>query len=357
MNRVTILIVDDEIANQFLFEGLLSEHGYSTLFASSGTECLEMLKNNVPQLILLDVMMPNMNGMALLEILKKDENWKYIPVIMVSAKISSSDVEEALEKGAVDYIRKPFDEMELIARVRSGIRLKEYQDKLRGMVNLRNDFVKIISHDLRNPFTTIQGFAEKLLEAENLTDKQRLSLEYIIKTVEFSDDYFDKLLSWTLIHHGNFKLEFAEQDLAELIEGILHQQLDKVREKELKLKNELTPGIKLSLDPTFFRQAVTNLLSNAIKFTPRYGRIKFSVSRDDSGLALIISDSGVGMPAGFNIGILDKDSIVSSRKGTDGEMGTGIGLGICKKILDAHNFRLDFAGNMMGGTDSRIFFS
>lgn len=350
MDQPKILVVDDEPANRFLLEGLLTANGYAPLFAISGDECFHILEESPPDLILLDIMMPRMSGLEVLVKIINSEEWKNIPVIMVSAKTTSQDIQEALNQGAIDYIKKPFDEMELLARVKVGLRLKENEDKLRDMIRLRNDFIKIISHDLRSPFTAIHGFARILQKADNLTAEQKQSLSYIIQSVEFSDDYFNKLLSWTLLDHGDIKLKKETFRLKELLDNTIMIFSHKAEVKNISMLNEVDASIEITADQTYFRQAVANLVSNAIKFTKNDGRIVTSAISSENGISLSISDNGVGMPESITPEKLFRDSIASTRRGTEGEKGTGIGLSICKKILDAHHFGFTFTGNPQGGT-------
>ena len=196
MKTNKILIVDDEHANQFLIDGLLSENGYSTMIATDGEECIKLLENDIPDLILLDIMMPRMSGIQVLEKINNHPVWKEIPVIMISAKTASTDIQEALGMGAMDYIKKPFEEMELLARVKVGIRLKTKEDHLRDMIKQKEEFVRIISHDLRSPFLAINGFAELIVNDDNLVPEQKESLSKIIESVNYSQDYFNRLLNW-----------------------------------------------------------------------------------------------------------------------------------------------------------------
>ncbi|MBN1952089.1 MAG: hybrid sensor histidine kinase/response regulator [Bacteroidales bacterium] len=356
MTKLPILIVDDEVSNQFLLEGLLSVHGYHPILTSCAEECFKVLEERPPELILLDIMMPMMNGLDVLDTIMKHDVWKNIPVIMVSARTSSSDVEEALHKGAIDYIKKPFDEMELIARVRAGIRLKQNEDSLREMVKTRNEFVKIVSHDLRSPFTTIQGFAELLYRADNLLDKQKEMLEYIIKAIEFSDEYFNRLLTWTMLNQGDFRMEKAKHSLLGLIRNVIELFRLQMEEKNQKLTCTIPPETMIMADATFFMQAIANLLSNAIKFTPKGGEIKFFQQTHKGHPILILSDTGTGMPKEIIDAALVDNTILQTRKGTEGEKGSGIGLSISQKILEAHNFSLSFAENGSHGTDVIIRF-
>jgi len=346
-----ILIVDDERANQFLLENLLTANGYKTTTASDGEECLRKLENELPDLILLDIMMPHMSGIQVLERIVQHAVWKEIPVIMVTAKTSTYDVQEALGMGAIDYIKKPFEEMELLARVKVGVRLKEKEDYLRDMIKQREEFVRIISHDLRSPFIAISGFAEMILDDENLTSQQKESIKKILESVTFSQDYFNRLLSWAKLEHGEIELNKEEMDVSRLINSCYQFHQPIADKKEIGLINKLDDGFTILADEVFFRQVIDNLLSNAIKFTSPKGHVTCYSSHTDRYHELIISDNGIGMPPNLtpdNLFIMQR---IDSRRGTKNEKGTGLGLGICKKILDAHGFEITFRKNSEGGAD------
>ncbi len=352
MNQVPkILIVDDERANQFLLEGLLKAHNYHTSIAGDGDECLKLLETERPDLILLDIMMPRVSGIEVLKRIVNSEELNRIPVIMVSAKTSTSDIKKALEIGAIDYIRKPFEEVDLLARVNAGIRLKNKEDHLRELIAQREDFVRIISHDLRSPFIAISGFAEMLLSDENLNDDQKRSLQQIIDSVEFSQEYFNKLLSWAKLEQQEIELNKKQYNLAKMVLSTLRIQEKKAHKKNIQISIEVDPALEITVDEIFFRQVIENLVSNAIKFTPVGGTIQCLSDRKEDSIRLIISDNGIGMPADISPDELFSRAFVPSRRGTNSEKGTGIGLGICKKILDAHKFKLSYTANNKGGTD------
>lgn len=350
MDKPLILIVDDEHANQFLLEGLLSVNGFNTASCSNGIDCLDYLKTNRPDLILLDIMMPKMSGIEALKVIMADDSLKRIPVLMVSAKTGTIDIKEALELGAIDYVRKPFDEIELLARVKVGLRIKQNEDNLRVMVANRDTFVRIISHDLRSPFTAIYGLAEILIGDENLTKDQKESIGYIIDSIEYSLAYFNKLLSWTQLEHHEIQLEKKEIFIAELINKVIYLLSKKAIEKGVTITNAIESDLLLKVDDTFFRQVIANIIGNALKYTPTGGSINCSSEKNNDRVSLIISDTGIGMSDNITNENLFETSIISSRKGTNGEKGTGIGLGICKKILGAHNMNIIFKRNPDKGT-------
>lgn len=346
-----ILIVDDEHANQFLLNGLLHAHGYRTLLASDGEECLNTLKSEIPDLILLDIMMPKITGIEVLKIIMQSNTLKRIPVLMVSAKTTSPDIREALEIGAIDYIKKPFDELELLARVKAGVRLKQKEEKLRELIRQREEFVKIISHDLRSPFTAIHGLAEILMDEKNLTPDQKESLEQIINSVEFSQNYFNKLLNWTKLTESDIELTTTHVNLAKLINSSILYHRNKASEKHIHLVNEVDPGLTIMADDIFFRQTIGNLISNAIKFTKKEGEVVCYSEENESGTDIVVSDNGIGMSESLKTEILSGKPIIHSGRGTFGERGTGLGLGICRKILDAHGYGFTCSANTKGGSD------
>ncbi|MBN1597190.1 MAG: hybrid sensor histidine kinase/response regulator [Bacteroidales bacterium] len=348
MNIPLILIVDDEHANQFLLEGLLNAQGYNTLVAGNGEECLKILNDNKPDLILLDIMMPKMTGVEVLEEIIRNKELQNIPVLMVSAKTSTSDIKECLEMGAIDYVKKPFDELELLARIKVGLRLKKNEDHLREMLVQRNSFVRIISHDLRSPFTAINGFAELLLKDKNLTEDQIESVSYIIKSVEFSIDYFNKLLSWTMLESDDLELNISECDIFYIIDSVIRLLAHKSGSKGISIENSIPENTTIKADETFIRQVFANLISNSIKYTHEGGDIKCLLNNTQGKLEIVISDDGVGMPNYITPENLFSGSMIKSEKGTNGEKGTGIGLSICKKILDAHGFDITFKRKEQG---------
>jgi two-component system sensor histidine kinase/response regulator len=350
-DKPLILIVDDEHANQFLLDGLLTEHGYSTKMASNGVECIEILQKIQPDLILLDIMMPKMTGIEVLEKIMENDNWKKTPVIMVSAKIGGPDVGYALEKGAIDYIKKPFEELELLARVKVGIRLKQNEDHLRELVSQRDGFVRTISHDLRSPFTAIYGLVELLIDDENVTPDQKESLGFILDSVAFSQNYFNKLLSWAQLENSEIALSLTEVSLKELFDMVFLLFRKKADSNKINLENAIDPSIIIKVDVTFFRQVIGNLVGNAVKFTQTGGCVKSMCFITDKGFDIVVSDNGIGMPEELSVETLFSKPIIKSRQGINGEKGTGIGLGICKKILDAHKFDISFRRKPEGGTE------
>lgn len=348
-----ILIVDDEPANILFLEGFLTEEGFETITASNGNECLELMKDNKPDTVLLDIMMPEMSGIEVLKTIINDETLKGIPVIMVTAKSSPEDTKEALSIGAIEYIKKPVDETELLARLNVVLRIKKQEEKLKELVDSKDAFIRIISHDLRTPFTSISGFAQMLYEDEELTrtlsSEHKEFLEHIIKATQFSVNYFNKLLDWTKLGASDLKLILKPTDIAKVLKASVTIFMSKINEKNIKVNTDINSYIA-NIDETFFLQAINNIISNAIKFTPREGEISISnTTEDSSGSALIkIEDTGGGIE--MSADELFNKTYHKSKRGTEGEKGTGVGLHICKKILEAHDSDIWFESEAGTGT-------
>jgi two-component system sensor histidine kinase/response regulator len=352
-----ILVVDDEPSNLFLLEGLLSEEGFDVCTALNGMDAIALAKKELPDVILLDIMMPKMTGIDVLEILIKDPLTVHIPVIMVTAKVEAEDVEEALNKGAVEYIKKPINEVEMLARLRTILRLKTQEDNLRCLLKSKEEFIAMVSHDVRGPFTSIAGFAELLLTDEklavNLNSDHKEFLSLIIDTSNFVYDYFNKLLNWSDLASKELNLQKELVPLLKLIRVAEVIYKSKILEKGIDLIVNIEEGLKVLVDPTYFSQVINNLISNAVKYTNYGGKIIVSVNVNEKVTHVKVSDTGVGIMDMAPEELFGK-SFHKSTRGTLGEKGSGVGLRICKMILDAHGFGLSYKSEKNKGTEFTI---
>jgi two-component system, sensor histidine kinase and response regulator len=352
-----ILIVDDEPGNLFLLEGLLSEEGFTVYAALNGKDAIALAKKELPDVILLDIMMPVVTGMDVLEILMKDPDVSRIPVIMVTAKVEAEDLEEAMRKGAVEYIKKPINEVEMLARLRTVLRLKKQEDMLRRLLESKEDFIAMVSHDVRGPFVSIAGFADMLLTDKALTKclskDHKEFLTFIIDTSNYVYDYFNKLLDWANLGAKRITLKKETINLSKLVHTnvLIFQQ--KIHDKELHLKLKIEDAISFYADPVYFSQVINNLLSNAIKYTGHKGKITLSAEQTDQAIYIRVADTGVGIGDTTAEELFEK-TFHKSTRGTSGEKGTGVGLRICKMILDAHGYDLSFTSKPHMGTEFTI---
>ncbi len=349
-----ILIVDDEPANIYFLEDLLTQEGYRVETASNGSECFESLSKTPAEVILLDIMMPVMSGLEVLEKIVKDSELNRIPVIMVTAKIQSTDLQEAMDKGAFDYIKKPIDDIELLACIRAALRIKKQEDRLRELLRSKQDFINIISEDLRAPFSSISGFAEMIYydkELENtLKNEHRDFLKYIIDTSRQTAEYFNRLLNWTNMGVAEMVLQWEEVQLSKLVNAAILIFEEQLAKKGITFENKVSDDFRINLDPTYFSQILRNLISNAVKYTPKGGKVSVDAMYDGTKSKIIVSDTGIGLRNKSPEDIFSH-AINKSTRGTAGEKGAGLGLGICKKIIEAHGFTITFESEVNEGTD------
>lgn len=352
-----ILIVDDEPANIFLLE-LMLEDKYELIKADNGKEAVRLVETDLPDLILLDIMMPVMDGLEVCKILSDNKKTRDIPIILVSAKIQDEDVEKGLDLGAVDYIKKPVSETELKARVRTALRIKHREDELKRLNKLKNDFLHIVSHDLLSPFTSILNSSGLLLNRDfsnPLNDIQKELIDIINRAAQKQLKYVKDILTLALQESDTFVLTIEECCMKELIDEIIKLHKFTADGKEISLINHVPENFLLSFDVNKISQVITNLISNSIKFTPRGGRIEVSAKEEDCNFIVSIKDSGLGM-AEHKIKELLGDGKVYSTEGTEEEIGTGLGIKICRKILDAHKatFQIESEENQ-GSTFTIVF--
>ena len=349
-----ILIVDDEPSNIFLLEGLLSAEGFTVLTAFNGKEALVKVKTEAPDVVLLDIMMPEITGIDVLEKLKSDPEVSDIPVIMVTAKSEAEDVAEALGKGAVEYIKKPINEIEMLARLRTILKLKQQEDSLKNLLKSKEEFIRMVSHDIRAPFSSIAGFADILLNDTELSGKlnseQKEFLTIIIDTSNFIVDYFNKLLSWSNLGATGLSLRKEPKILSKLIQTATIIFQSKMADKKIQLIVDLEADFEIVVDVTYFNQVIINLLSNAVKFTPDSGNITISARKIKGTIQIILADTGIGITNVTPDELFGK-SFHKSTRGTKGEKGSGVGLRICKMILDAHGFDFYFRSEHNQGTE------
>jgi two-component system, sensor histidine kinase and response regulator len=349
-----VLVVDDEPSNLFLLEGLLSEEGFSVLTALNGNDAITKAKAEIPDVILLDIMMPKVTGIDVLEVLVKDPVTAKIPVIMVTAKVEAEDVEEALTKGAVEYIKKPINEVEMLARLRTILRLKKQEDNLRNLLKSKEDFIAMVSHDVRGPFASIAGFAELLLTdkklAGSLNTDHKEFLNLIIDTSNYVYDYFNKLLNWANMGAREIDLKKERVYLSKLVSTAVVIYQSKINDKNIELITDIEQEANITVDPIYFSQVVHNLLSNAIKYSHSGGRVMISATKNNDAMLFTISDNGIGISQTNSDEFFGK-TFHKSTPGTKGEKGSGVGLRICKMILDAHGFGFSFKSKPNTGSE------
>jgi len=350
-----ILIVDDNLINLKVTTEFLRYEGYRIGLAQNGPIALEQVNVQKPDLILLDIMMPEMDGLEVCRILKKDANLADIPIIFLTAKIATEDLVEAFNAGGVDYITKPFQKDELLARVKTHIDLFKARKQIEDMNKSRDKLYSIIAHDIKTPFSNIMLLIEAL-KLGSLSPDSSDFREILERLSESSNSTFAlliNLLTWTRFQGNLAELKIEENNLSTLLyENILLMQ-EVAKNKEIDIITDLPEQCLAFFDETTISAVFRNLISNALKFTKRGGQIRIYSVCNEHYQKVIVKDSGTGMASDFVNSILT-DSLTPSSPGTENEPGTGLGLIMVKDFVSSNNGLVSINSELNIGTEVNI---
>jgi two-component system, sensor histidine kinase and response regulator len=342
-----ILIVDDDRLNIRILGGILKGEGYVLAEAASGEKAIETYAKVLPHLVLLDVMMPGIDGFETCRTLKKTYGDNCAPVIFITAKNESDDVVEGLSAGGADYLPKPFKAKEVLARIRSHLQnqmLAEQQkllvDQLSKADAAKNRFLGMAAHDLRNPLSSIRGLAEFLSDGTvgELTPDQLDLVKTIHAASQSMLALVNELLDVATIESGEFKIHPVPSNLTEIIGKSVY--LTNIEAAKKQTRVDFDPKqceVIAKIDSAKIRQVVDNLLSNAVKYSPPGSVVGVQVREGSKGGTCVFSvkDQGPGIPDQERHKLF-KDFGRLSAQPTAGEKSTGLGLAICRKIVEAH---------------------
>jgi len=358
-----ILLVDDDRLNIRILTGILSTQGVTVAAAASGEAGIEEYARFRPDLVLLDVMMPGINGFEACRRLKQIHGEACAPVIFITAKNESDDIVDGLEAGGVDYLPKPFHPKEALARIRIHLqnrRFLEYQKSLVEQLSLanaaKNRFLGMAAHDLRNPLASVRGLAEFLRDGTvgALAPDQLDLVNHIHDASQSMLTLVNELLDLAVIESGKLRLEPVEASLGQLAAksvGLAGMYAAK-KGTTLVFTDNANPD-RTMLDVDKIRQVIDNLLSNAVKFSPPNSTIRIHTQLSPGGVAVWVRDTGPGIPDGERHKLF-KDFGQTSVKPTAGERSTGLGLAICKNIIEAHHGSISADNEPDGGCTFKI---
>lgn len=333
----TILIVDDNADNLNVLLATLTQAGFTVLAKRDGENALELAKRKPPDLILLDILMPGISGFETCRRLKEDETTQDIPVIFMSALTDTVDKVKGFELGAVDYITKPFQHEEVLARVKAHLTIVHQRRQLQELNANKDKFFSILAHDLRNPFSSLQMLIQFTLD--NLADSGQTTLERTMEKLQSSTDnvydLLENLLTWSRIQRGVMEYQPRPVHMHEVVNRNLALLTSQAAQKQIALSSKIEEDIVVSVDAHMVDAIVRNLLTNAIKFTHSGGRVSVSVTQDEHDLRVSVSDTGLGIGE-EHISKLFQIGSHYKRFGTAQEKGTGMGLILCKEFVAQH---------------------
>ncbi|WP_418992855.1 response regulator [Alistipes sp.] len=337
----TILAVDDITTNIMLLKAVLSRAKYKIITATGGTEALEKVASESPDLILLDIMMPDMDGYEVLRRLKADPATADIPVIFLTALHNPEDIVKGFKLGASDYVSKPFNHEELITRVAHHIYLAAAQrtitaqrDELQATVEARDKMYSVIAHDLRSPIGTLKMVFNMLsmsLSKEEIGDENFEMLTMGNDITESTFMLLDNLLKWTKSQIGRMNTVFQEVDISEVV-LFASKMSDMVAQvKNIRVEYDIPGPIRVRCDVDMVKTIMRNLMSNAVKYSDEGGRILISVRETPTHAAVSVRDYGIGISE-ENLPKLLNPEVHFTTYGTRNEEGSGLGLQLCMDL-------------------------
>lgn len=399
----TILVVDDQPQNIRLIGTLLREH-YNLLIADNGPKAIETALGKMPDLILLDIMMPEMSGFEVCKALKNDKRTREIPIIFLTAKTETEDILKAFEIGGVDYVTKPFNALEVMARIKTHLELKNSKDtikqqyselikkneqltkaysdlehqaqnlnklylqliqnetflrksneELQKLNEMKDKFFSIVSHDLRSPFAGILTMTDILNHHIDEFSKDELvdMLRSLNKTAQQTYKFIEDLLEWSRSQMGRIQMNIEKEDLSSIIAGTLLTLNQQAELKNITIENNVPIGTYAFFDNNMMATIVRNLISNAIKFTHKGGKVSLNSEQTTIQgkpfVRLSVSDTGVGMNED-KISQLFSLEKVQSTPGTEKEKGTGLGIVICRDFIEKMGGKISVESKLNEGT-------
>ena len=351
-----VFIVDDNPNNLTLLATILRGAGHRVRAANSGRRALETVEALPPELVMLDVSMPDMDGYEVCQRLKAMPGLKAVPVIFTSALAEAVDKVRGFAAGGVDYVTKPFDRGEVLARVQTQLRVFRLQrellarnQELSALNEEKNRLLGAVVHDLRTPLTVVAGYAE-FLRLGVLDDEQRDFVEQILRTTGFMEALVDDLLDLSAIEAGSLQLRLEEIDLHEHLARVVELNRRLAARKDVRVQLAADPGAVVArVDAGKVEQVLNNLIGNAVKFSPRGTRVTVSLAADEGTARIAVADEGQGIPAGELAHLFEPFRVTSVRP-TEGEKSTGLGLAIVHRIVTGHGGQIQAESEVGRGT-------
>jgi len=343
-----VLVVDDDEKNRVLLRDVLTAEGYAVTEAAGGRTALDIIAANPPDVVLLDIMMPEIDGFEVCRRIKNNPATEPISVILVTALTDRSDRLMGIEAGANDFLVKPVDTRDVVLRVRNAARMKFLYDRVREnysrlqeVERLRDDLTNLIVHDMKNPLFRVSGYLELLRDEarEKLNAEQMSYIEEAMRSCRELVNMVKSLLDVSSLEQGKVSVNRQECSGACMLKEALAAIEPFVRDKSLKVK---APDSDFSLhcDPDMTQRVLTNILSNAARYSPAGGVITIAVENAGKEVRISVADQGPGIPKEYHSRIFQKFGRVEQRRTGDKSYPTGLGLAFCKLAVEAHGGRI-----------------
>ncbi len=356
--QITILVIDDDLLSVSALLMDLKDAGFNTLSLASGKAALQQAEIIRPDLILLDVQMPRIDGFETCRRLKKQDAIKEIPVIFMTSYTDILNKLKGFKVGGVDYITKPFHHEEVVARVNTHLMIRKQQQQLQTqnerlreqkalieqqheqLVELnacKDKFISIISHDLRSPFAGIFVLAEQITRdvKSQRHDRLQTAAGQLQNSMEKYHALLENLLTWAKVQQGILDYRPQPLDLYFILAKNFALFTSNARQKQVYLTHSIQERTGMWADLNMLDTIIRNLISNAIKFTNAGGRVEVLAAQNENKINISVSDTGTGIESEKLPQLFRIDSKFQ-RSGTSGEQGAGLGLLLCKEFVEKH---------------------
>ncbi len=343
-----VLIVDDYPDTVALYEALLADDGHRVRTAQSGVEALRLVDEREPEVVLLDVSMPGLDGVEVLKRLRGRRGGGPAVLMLTAARREPHAIEAGLKEGADAYLTKPIDSRELLARVRAAVETFRLRRLLESQ---RRDHIAMLVHDLRHPLSSL-GLIAEVLDNEDLSAAERhATVQQIRGMCTEMARLVDGVLAASRLEAGMFSVEPRTVKVRSFVEPMLKVFTPVATRRRVALEFDGSLDLEVRADPQKLRQALDNLIANALKFTPRGGRVRLRVSREGERAIFEIADTGPGIPETERPTVFDR-----YQQGSRGRAagGAGLGLAIARGIAEAHGGTISVATGDLGGAAFRI---
>ena len=344
-----ILAVDDEQLNLELIRFILERNNFLYKGTSDDGEVISLLEERLPDLILLDIVMPRTDGFELCQKIKEYKAYRDIPIIFLTGKVQVRDKVKGFEVGGVDYVTKPFNEQELLARIKTHVELvrarkqiEQQAENLQRQNQLKDRMFSIIGHDLRSPLSAAKLKMDFLMrgiidpKAPEFLDDTVFGL---LKTMDEALNLLQNLLGWAKSESGQMNMITEPLQLHDIAEQTIRLLKLASEHKKIEVLNEVPEDLYVDADLNMIKTVLRNLVSNAIKFTPSEGKIRIHSEEVEERIKISVIDTGAGISQEDIAKILNTEEHFS-KLGTEKEPGTGLGLVLCQAFIAQHNGRL-----------------
>lgn len=355
-----IFIIDDIAKNLQLLGSVLRKEGYRVAATADSRQVLQSAIKLKPEVILLDVMMPELNGFEVCKQLKEHPETKEIPVIFLTGKTEVEDIVQGFELGGSDYITKPFKIPELLVRVKTQVELRHSRnlimmqnEQLQELNDTKDTFFSIIAHDLKGPLHGILNVGKIIKDDFDAytPDELRMMADILLDSTKGANKLLDNLLQWARLQTGRLELELQTVRIKDLVEEVLVLLNSTAADKHIQLTILGEEGIELQTDANIIQTILRNLIANAIKFSPKKAEVVVQWSQDPDATTLQVIDKGVGMTKEQ---MKELFKFKPGKRGTKGEKSTGLGLSLSKQLADRLGVTLSVESKPGSGTSFGI---